>query len=127
MLDFTSACYEGILATVFTFVPETNKDMSAQVQETVARLDERFRCGEKPAPGHSPMLGKLAFVEGDPPAPVFAALVAVAVTLFDYVCAKQPEGDYVVTAARSGAGPFKIGDRIPAAGIHLHQDKDIWK
>ena len=127
MLELTSACNQGSLATIFTVSPDAAKDTTEQVKDVVKRMDERFRCGEKPEPGHSPMIGKLAFVEGEAAPAVSATLIGILCGLFDYVCAKDPSGDYLVTAIRSGERKFKIGDRIPAKDIHMHQDKDIWK
>jgi hypothetical protein len=115
------------LATIFTVTPEAEKDVSQQVREVIKRMAERFRCGDKPEPGRSPMLGKLAFIEGEPAPAVLTALAGTLSGLFDYVCAKGSNDNYIVAAVCSDEGNLKIGDEIPVQEVHRHHDQDIWK
>lgn len=125
MLTIREASYKGNVASVFLLAPgsESIGETLKQVRET---MRQRFRCGESPREGHSPMLGKIAFVKAGA-GPLHPAAIAGLTHelggLFDVIGIQSGLQEYVIAAVNE-ASPCgcTLGQTIATSDVKEHVD-----
>jgi hypothetical protein len=124
MLTIGEAGYKGKPVSVF-WVTQGTESIAEVIQGIRERMQERFRCGDQPTAGHTPLVGNVAFIKtglfGHP-----AALVALTnelTCMFNTICVQVSPESYVVSILKpSASAGLKLGDVIPAVEVKEHAD-----
>jgi hypothetical protein len=125
MLTIKEATHRGNVVSVFHLTPGEGllQDTLSQVK---AKLDDRFRCGEDPRAGHSPLLGRVAFIHTNEVELHPAALVALShglADLFDVICVQDGPEHYVVSVVSERTKlSYSLGECIPIGDVKEHRD-----
>jgi hypothetical protein len=124
MLEIREGTYNGHTISIF-WVTQGVEPIGEVITTVKSRMAERFRCGDQPTAGHSPLLGKVAFIR----TALFqhpAALVALTnelSSLFDAICVQVSPDTYVASVVKEGSQcGCKLGMAIPASEVKDHID-----
>jgi hypothetical protein len=125
MLSIKEATHKGNVVSVFHLTPGEGP-LAESLLEVKSKLDDRFRCGEAPREGRSPLLGRVAFVHTGEATLHLAALVALSQgigALFDVICVQDGPEYYVVSVVSERSRlNYSVGDCIPIAEVKEHRD-----
>lgn len=122
MLEIKEAMFKGKPASVFV-LDRCEAAPARDLSEIAARLRERFRCGDSPRPGHTPLIGQIAFIRASAQAqPMLAALTHELGSLFDAICVQADAQRYIVSVARPGLSTCALGEAIAVSEVKEHAD-----
>jgi hypothetical protein len=125
MLTIKEARFKDNLASVL-LLTVGSQPMPEVLAAVKATIQERFRCGDSPREGRSPMLGKVVFIKTGDAALHPAALAALSqelVGLFDATCVQVSPDEYVVATLNEGSRcGCKLGEVISVFDVKEHAD-----
>jgi hypothetical protein len=123
MLSIKEGMFRGKPVSLFQLEPD-NRPVGEQVVALKTRMEARFRCGDSPRPGHTPLVGDAAFIKtaaSDPPA-VLIALGHELSSLFSAVFVQSGPDSFVVAAANApSASGISLGDVVPLSVLREHE------
>ncbi|MGB0128693.1 MAG: hypothetical protein WBP72_13730 [Rhodocyclaceae bacterium] len=123
MLSIKEGMFRGKPVSLFQ-LGAYDGPIGAHVVALNGRMDERFRCGDSPRPGHTPLVGEVAFIKtkaSDAP----AALIALGhqlSSLFSVVFVQSGPDAFVATVvnARSSSG-ISLGEVVSLTALREHE------
>lgn len=123
MLSIKEGMFRGKPVSLFQLEAD-ERPIGEQVVALKTRMEARFRCGDSPRPGHTPLVGDAAFIKtaaSDSPA-VLIALGHELSSLFSAVFVQSEPDSFVAAAANvPSVSGVSLGDVVPLSEVREHQ------